>query len=535
MDIRIIEVAGQGNSEAFGEIMRHYRGMAFAVAYDKLNNIQLAEDAVQEAFIEAYMNLAKLREAAAFPGWFKTIVVRQCQRVLRRKRHALLSLNEAVTLPHSAMSMEEMAERREGAQHLRELVEGLPVKLRVPVQLFYFYGYSLQEISGALGTPVTVLKKRLFDARRKLKGALPVIDVAAMFNLLYEGGNKMLHIVNGDVVGDKLRQGVVQGDVLVWREIYPAGPVFVNLSSERERGIRAGALEQTLGIPAKEYTAGCEQQEEKLQGFGRYDEVVLWFEHDLFDQSMLAYLLHWFNSQKPGSTRLSLLCIGEFPGIELFHGLGQLTAEQLQTLSGTWRSIGKKELELGSILWQAYAASSPLQLAECLEEHRTELAASALPFAYDAFRAHLSRLPSVYNGLGIVEQTTMEALRQGVNTPIELFRVVTDRLHVLGMGDLEYFTYLYALVQGSQPLVTIDGAAELTDFRKTTDFLHRRMSLTTLGEQVLAGAADRITEQGIDQWFGGLHLQGHHVPWRWDQTAGRPVQARTSTNPGSDA
>lgn len=523
MDTRFIEEAVQGNSEAFGEIMRHFRGMAFAVSYDMLKDVHLAEDAVQEAFIEAYLNLAKLQEPASFPGWFKTIVVRQCQRVLRRKHHTLTTLNEAVAIPHSSISIDEMAERREGEQGLRKMVEVLPANLRVPLQLFYFYGYSLQEISGYLGTPVPVLKKRLFDGRRKLKGALPVIDVAAMFNLLDDGGRKMLHIVNGDVVGDMLKQGVVQGDVLVWREIYSAGPIFVNPSGENERGIRAGVLEHTLGIPAEKYLSGCEEQEEKLRGFKRYDEVVLWFEHDLFDQSMLAYLLHWLKTQKPGRVKLSLLCIGEFPGIELFHGLGQLTPAQLKSLSGTWRNIGKEELELGSVLWQAYASSCPLELAECLEQNREALASSAFPFAYEAFRAHLSRLPSVENGLGIVEQTTLEALQKGAKTIVELFRRVTDTLHVLGMGDLEYFRYLYALVQGEHPLVTIDGA--VPDFRQIPDLLHRQASLTTLGEQVLAGAADRITIQGIDQWFGGLHLQGHHVPWRWDKAAGMPVQA----------
>lgn len=92
--------------------------------------------------------------------------------------------------------------------------------MRIAVQLYYFQGYSLQEIADFLGTSVSVLKKRLFDARRKLKGALPVADVLSVFNHLYEGGKAVLHIVNGDVVGEKLRQGIVKGDVLVWREVY---------------------------------------------------------------------------------------------------------------------------------------------------------------------------------------------------------------------------------------------------------------------------------------------------------------------------
>ena len=63
----------------------------------------------------------------------------------------------------------------------------------------------------------------------------------------------------------------------------------------------------------------------------------MWFEHDLFDQTMLWYLLRWFSGQTLGRTKLSLLCIGEFPGVDRFRGLGQLTVAQLKTLSGTWR------------------------------------------------------------------------------------------------------------------------------------------------------------------------------------------------------
>lgn len=331
----------------------------------------------------------------------------------------------------------------------------------------------------------------------------------------------MLHIVNGDVVGDMLKQGIVQGDVLVWREIYTSGPIFEELSGRQEREQRTRYLEQKLGIPAAEYIANCQEQEKKLREIARYDEVVLWFEHDLFDQSMLAYLLHWFKRHKPGHTKLSLLCIGEFPGIEPFHGLGQLSPAQLKTLSGTWRTIGQQEIELGSELWQAYASPDPVQLADLLEKKRAALEASALPFAYEAFKAHLSRLPSVNSGLGIVEQTTLEAVRAGVNTPLELFRQVTDALHVLGMGDLEYWKFLRDLAVGSHPLITIDGVAGLADFREVPNFLNRRVALTELGEQILDGTADALSVQGIDEWYGGLHLQGHDVPWRWNSSAGR--------------
>ena len=75
--------------------------------------------------------------------------------------------------------------------------------------------------------------------------------------------------------------------------------------------------------------AALRAQEAALSAFADHEEVVLWFEHDLFCQVQLIYLLDWFAERKLGRTKLGLVCIGEFPGIEYFHGLGQLNEAQL--------------------------------------------------------------------------------------------------------------------------------------------------------------------------------------------------------------
>ena len=107
-----------------------------------------------------------------------------------------------------------------------------------------------------------------------------------------------------------------------------------------------------MGIPADDYVTTGKSQEQILQNFHKYDEVVLWFEHDLFDQLMLSFLLHWFSNQTLGHTKLNLLCIGDYPGIDLFRGLGTATSKQLETLSGTWKRVEQKELDTGSIIWE---------------------------------------------------------------------------------------------------------------------------------------------------------------------------------------
>lgn len=324
----------------------------------------------------------------------------------------------------------------------------------------------------------------------------------------------MLHIVNGDTVGDKLKHGSIQGDILVWREVYPLGPVFSGMSGSHNRSARAHFLEQALGIPQIEYVKGCEAQEKTLRNFMEYEEVVLWFEHDLFDQSMLSYLLHWFSKKNLCSTKLSLLCIDAYPGIELFRGIGQLTVNQINSLSGTWQSIRRDEVELGCKVWEAYTSSDSEKHIEILQEETT-----VLPFLRDAFEAHLSRLPSAHNGLGIVEQTTLEMVSNGLNNPYELFEQVGNKLNVLGMGDLEYWYRLEKMSEEPNPLLEIQ---KLTTFPKYNDvmpsFRECAISLSRFGRCVMAGDKDWVTEKGVNGWYGGLHLCGKELPIRWDSS-----------------
>lgn len=496
-----VEAARNGDPQAWGRLVRHFSGMALSVAYGKLHDWGLAEDAVQEAFAEAFLHLANLQEADAFPGWFKVIIERQCHRLLRRKQHATIPLEEAGAKDGGEDDVAAILERKEWQARLRQSVEGLPENLKVAVQLFYFQGYAIKEIASFLAVSPGTLKKRLFDARNKLRSELLVADFISMFNNLYEGEVAMLHIVNGDCVGDKLKTGNIRGDILVWREIYPIGPVFPDMAVEQRASLRAPYLEKTLGISADSYVAGCEAQEQQLRAFREYDEVVLWFEHDLFDQLMLSYLLHWFSRQALGRTKLNLLCIGDYPGIDVFRGLGQLTTRQLEGLSGTWQRIGQPQLEAGSKIWEAYASNDVERHAALLQEDT-----SALPFAHAALAMHLSRLPSAKNGLGIVEQTTIELIRQGANNPRKLFQAVGKQLHALGMGDLEFWHRLRSLAEQPHALLEITGAVDAPD---------SQVVLTPLGLAVAEGTQDWVALKGMDEWYGGLRLQGK-LPWRWD-------------------
>ncbi|MFB9274768.1 DUF1835 domain-containing protein [Cohnella cellulosilytica] len=139
----------------------------------------------------------------------------------------------------------------------------------------------------------------------------------------------MLHIVNGDHVGNSLRSGGIAGDVLVWRELYTEGPVF----ADPRREIRTDYMVDALGVPRDEWKAALDEQTNAFEHAAEREEIVLWFEHDLFDQTMLVRLLHEFERQPLGRTRLSLVCVGEYPGFEPFHRTESISGSEASTFA----------------------------------------------------------------------------------------------------------------------------------------------------------------------------------------------------------
>ncbi len=500
-----IDGALKGEPEACEQLVAQYRGMAFAVAYQQLQDMHGAEDVVQEAFTEAFANLFKLEKPEAFPGWFKVIVERQCYRWMRRKRHPVVPMQELDDVcggEDQEHDPEARALQKELQRTLRSSIARLPSTMQIVVDLFYFQGYTLQEISEFLGVNISALKKRLFDARAKLKRSIPVRNLAITFNELYEGGKGMLHIMNGDHAANRLRESGIQGDIVVWRELYTYGPISTDMADRKARQHRAVVLEDELGIPQKEYLQ-IDKLEHKLLSLKTEQEIVLWFEHDLYDQTMLSYLLHFLSHKKFMEFKINLLCIDSFPQIEHFRGLGQLTSAQMQTLSGTWHVIQEEEMKAGRAFWEAYSSPDIRDHEQYMQQ-----GSQALPFASAAFKAHLSRLPSETNGLGIIEQTTLETIMTGIQRPSTVFREMGDKLPVLGMGDLEYWAHLKRMSEGPYALIRMTGAARFPKYNQHEPAFHDAvLSVTELGIQVLHGEVDWRTLREDEYWVGGIHVE----------------------------
>ena len=157
-------------NDAFDHLVRDFQGMAYHIAYSRLSDRQLAEDATQEAFLTAYKRIGQLHDAAAFPAWLKRIVMTQADRITRRQQPPLESIESQHHLASSHPSPEAALEETERRRRVQIAISALPEKERDITRDYYIKGESQREISERLDIPLATVKKRLQYARGHLRG-----------------------------------------------------------------------------------------------------------------------------------------------------------------------------------------------------------------------------------------------------------------------------------------------------------------------------------------------------------------------------
>ncbi|HJU37447.1 MAG TPA: DUF1835 domain-containing protein [Gaiellaceae bacterium] len=186
----------------------------------------------------------------------------------------------------------------------------------------------------------------------------------------------LLHVTNGESAGNTLRQTALGGAVLPWQDVLHAGPVPAVPRRELLR-LRARFLADAGWGGRRAILAALERRDAQLLGAFRDGvDVVLWFEHDLYDQLQLLDVLSL--AHRAGAAP-ELVVVGEFPGKPSFHGLGELTAAELETLWPQRRPTTKETLAAAAEAWDALRAPEPSALAELAQREEPELPFVALP------------------------------------------------------------------------------------------------------------------------------------------------------------
>lgn len=343
-----------------------------------------------------------------------------------------------------------------------------------------------------------------------------------------------LHITNGDCAADTLRT-FLSDRVLITCDVLHDGPAPL-VEDSAWYDTRARFLSDGFGARYADVRSGLERVDQMIAGAPPEQEIVLWFEHDLFDQLLLIRTLDLMVRRKPDATHdggatpvasglsranVSLICIDRFPGVERFVGLGQLSAEQLASLYPSRQRVTAEQFALASEAWRAFRSDDPrdlLVLMVRLKGDATSDSASGfsrttttLPFLADAIHRLFEEYPSTTNGLSRSAEAVLRAVDAAPLDGAALFRASQSGERRPFIGDSGLFDIVHRLAAARVPLVAIDPPTLPVDLRVAA------IRLTAAGRDVLAGRSDAVVLNGIDEWRGGVHLFGQdRSPWRWD-------------------
>ena len=320
-----------------------------------------------------------------------------------------------------------------------------------------------------------------------------------------------LHITNGDSAANGMKAGGIEGEIISWRDVLHEGPVPPGQTLRELSRTRAQWLaEQGLG-DLEEIQKQFEERDNFIFRYTDFDEVVLWFEWDLYDQLQLIQILDFLSQDTEGDraetgTRLTLVSFNGY--------LGSLDPERFRELYEKRTDITHAQLETARRAWAAFRSSDPRELEKIASE-----GTDALEFLELSLWRHLEELPSTRNGLSRSESQVLEAVSQGPLTFHELFKQVANREERIFCGDAMVARYIERMSLTDPALIRYTSGDRIDAPRTEEDsraFRNAEMALTEDGRSVLSCEADWIAEGGSDRWLGGLHLEGSSAPYRWN-------------------
>ena len=332
----------------------------------------------------------------------------------------------------------------------------------------------------------------------------------------------LLHICNGHATSRPLEESGVPGTFKLFIDVLLEGPC-PPLWGDAWRKLRMDVLTgpggfRGPGAPEAGEDLWDDDIALALSPAGGFDEIVLWYEHDLYDQLLLIRLLASIARHHGPRPALSLVCIGEHPEVPKFRGLGQLTPNQLASLFQTRSALSDATIALGRDAWTAYTDPDPQQLEALLGRDL-----SALPFLARALRRHLEEYPGVEDGLSRSERTVLTLVGDGTTEIIRVWQQLVAGEDCHYMADSWLLRLVDRLTAPPAALLAIDRQLRLPLAPGQAT-----LSLTPLGEKVLRARVDWLEHAGINRWLGGVHLDDPQTAWRWSPDQGIVAAPRHS-------
>jgi hypothetical protein len=320
-----------------------------------------------------------------------------------------------------------------------------------------------------------------------------------------------LILTNGDSAAELLRQAGRVSTIMPWRDVLHEGPI-VGGSLEACSAERVAYLARRFHIDAKDIGEEFAERDALMRAHSDFENIELWFEHDLYDQLQLIQILDFFAGERRNNG-LTLVQADEF--------LGAQRPDTILRFAERARPITQADLDLAAGVWVDLAAPTPERIAT-----RVDTLDTRLPFLKRALARFLEELPTPRTGISRTEQAILTEISEGTLAPARLFHEVIMKEEAAFMGDWSFFHILDDLASCDVPLIA--GLAPATAGEDDTERFHEaELELTMAGEDVLAGEEDHVAMSGLDRWWAGTRLLGREV-WRYDRGAGKLVAPNTA-------
>ena len=225
-----------------------------------------------------------------------------------------------------------------------------------------------------------------------------------------------------------------------------------------------------------------------------FAEIILWFEHDLYDQLQLLQILVELDAMRLEPGKISIVQSDQY--------LGSMTADELIAHLPKRRTVTGATFDSARNAWDALRANDPDALLAHIQRD-----AQGLPYLRAALRRLCQEFPWNGDGLSRSQRHALQAVATGPTRPEELFRRAQAREEAPFLGDLAFDAIVRDLQMQPAPLVEGEEGA---------------LEPTAQGRSALAGAEDWLQAQPLDRWIGGVHLTAERC-YRWDDDAARFV------------
>ena len=252
--------------------------------------------------------------------------------------------------------------------------------------------------------------------------------------------SKTLHITNGDSTTNYLKKLNIEGEFITWREMLCEGKTTIDVGSERFWKNRFLYLKSSYKVTKQKFINYTLKEYRNLCNKKQLDEIVLWFENDLFCQINMIAVISWLKRYRKGYT-ISIIQPKQRRST-VYKGFSELTENQISQALKKRINLTLDDIEYADYIWQLYCSDSPLRLEVVYKFNPM----SPFQNLTTAVEDHLKRFPSIHNGLNAVENQILSIAHANMlKNKDQLVGTLLKSQPNYGYGDLQYLQKLEQL------------------------------------------------------------------------------------------